>query len=198
MDLPPPNRTTTDQPGDRDPRRAARDREHGMEGYQRIQGELLKLGHKVGATTIRRILTSLGLPPAPKRQTDTTWRQFLRTQASIMLAVDFFHADQPGLMRLFVESAAAATDPSHPAHEFYARRYEELSSYIVSRLAGPVEAGRIRGDVPLEDVARLPLAVIDGLRMQWLLNPAVDMAKLAESFIRLYITSSTPDTFPPR
>ncbi|WP_347177232.1 TetR family transcriptional regulator C-terminal domain-containing protein [Parafrankia sp. EAN1pec] len=115
-----------------------------------------------------------------------------------MLAVDFFHADQPGLMRLFVESAAAATDPSHPAHEFYARRYEELSSYIVSRLAGPVEAGRIRGDVPLEDVARLPLAVIDGLRMQWLLNPAVDMAKLAESFIRLYITSSTPDTFPPR
>ena len=61
-------------------------------GYKRIQGELLGLGYRVGTSTVRRVLRRLNIPPAPQRDR-ATWRQFLRSQASTILACDFFHVD---------------------------------------------------------------------------------------------------------
>jgi putative transposase len=58
-------------------------------GYQRIQGELRKLGVRVSASTIRAVLLSNGLRPAPRRAS-ATWRAFLRSQAAGIIAIDFF------------------------------------------------------------------------------------------------------------
>jgi transposase len=70
-------------------------------GYQRIQGELLRLGVRVSATAIRTTLRRHGLDPAPRRA-NTSWRAFLRSQAAGIMACDFFTVDTVWLKRLYV------------------------------------------------------------------------------------------------
>jgi putative transposase len=61
-------------------------------GYRRIHGELVGLGVKVAASTVREILKKAGIDPAPRR-TGPGWSLFLRAQAEAILACDFFTAD---------------------------------------------------------------------------------------------------------
>ena len=76
-------------------------RENPRWGYQRIRGELLKLGIRVSATTVRTILLRHGMNPAPRRA-GPTWAQFLRSQAAGIWATDFFSVETIGLRTLDV------------------------------------------------------------------------------------------------
>jgi transposase InsO family protein len=67
----------------------------------RIEGELRKLGIRIGATTIRTLLRTARLGPAPRR-TGPSWTEFLRAQAGGIIACDFFTVETAWLRTLYV------------------------------------------------------------------------------------------------
>lgn len=76
-------------------------RENPKWGCVRIQGELRKLGVRVGATTIRSLLRRSGLGPAPRRS-GPSWAEFLGAQAQAIVACDFFTVETVCLRTLYV------------------------------------------------------------------------------------------------
>ena len=69
-------------------------------GHRRVQGELVKLGHPIAASTVWQILHDAGTGPAPRR-TGPTWKQFLTAQARGIVAADFVHVDTVLLRRIY-------------------------------------------------------------------------------------------------
>ncbi|MEV4429684.1 TetR/AcrR family transcriptional regulator [Streptomyces sp. NPDC049602] len=90
------------------------------------------------------------------------------------------NAATPGLVKLFLDIAAAAADPDHPGHTFFTERYRGLREQIAALLlAGPPPGLRSAGPLSRCDAdwgARVLLAATDGLQIQWLLEPSIDMA----------------------
>ncbi|MGO4632119.1 TetR family transcriptional regulator [Streptomyces sp. 2RAF24] len=91
------------------------------------------------------------------------------------------NAATPGLVKLFVDVAAAAAEPQHPAHDFFTRRYERYRDGLAGMLAETAASNAPAAAVDQSELdagwaARVLLAVTDGLQLQWLLKPDIDMA----------------------
>lgn len=76
-------------------------RENPTWGYRRVHGELVALGHTIGASTVWSILNKAGIPPSSRRS-GPTWAEFLKAQAAGIVGCDFFTVDTIFLKRLYV------------------------------------------------------------------------------------------------
>ena len=94
------------------------------------------------------------------------------------VAVIHHNAQVPGLVQLYSQLAVDAADPQHPAHNFFLERGQNLRGVFSEALAVRRESGEQTEPIPPENLARILQAVSDGLQLQWMLEPHVDMARI--------------------
>ena len=103
---------------------------------------------------------------------------------------------QRGIVNLYATLSAEATDPSHPAHDFFRERYENLVRFI----ADAVQVARSRDTLPdgpaAGYVAAGLVAVMDGLQTQWLLDPTFDMSAAFDAHLEMIGTARLKDPAP--
>lgn len=91
----------------------------------------------------------------------------------------------PGLMQLFVVLVGESIRGDHPSHDFFVERYRRTRELYVEQFLRMNQA-RLRRDVHPTDLASLIMAVVDGLKIQWLLDPAkVDLTAVYKLFAKI-------------
>ncbi|WP_194820050.1 TetR/AcrR family transcriptional regulator [Nocardia sp. XZ_19_385] len=96
----------------------------------------------------------------------------------------------PGLVQLFTVVTGESVTDDHPAHPWATARYRTLEADLSQALSAGIADGTIRSGVDTHAIARQVVAMMDGLQLQWLLDPeSVDMSGLFRSYIDSLISS---------
>lgn len=87
------------------------------------------------------------------------------------------HINDRGLIEMFLTVATEASNPSHPANEFIRYRYERVIGNAIEEVKLARERGEIlpMTDEQIETEVRGVYALMDGIQLQWLLNPTIDL-----------------------
>jgi len=101
------------------------------------------------------------------------------------LGVVRHNADVPGLVHLFARLSVDAADPEHPAHDYFVQRGTGLRHFIATAIAAGQASGDIDDRIDPDVLARLFQAVADGMQLQWMLEPDVDMTTAVGALFEL-------------
>lgn len=106
-----------------------------------------------------------------------------------VLREEFAHPDH---VRNWLAITVAATNPDHPAHDFFMARRERMREHFSSgRLATSHDGEELTAD----EKVTMVMAMMDGLRIQALLDPGRETLPLLETFMRL-IATPAPEAEP--
>ncbi|MET7973487.1 TetR/AcrR family transcriptional regulator [Streptomyces mirabilis] len=103
-----------------------------------------------------------------------------------------YNSRRPGRTKMFNVLLAEAGDPGHPAHAFFVKRYADLVEVSAGALREAVASGELKPDTDCEALAQEFAAVMDGIQLQWALDPTgVDMAARMRAYLDRLLRSIT-------
>ncbi|WP_405020840.1 TetR/AcrR family transcriptional regulator [Kitasatospora sp. NBC_00070] len=98
------------------------------------------------------------------------------------------NAEREGIVRLYAVLSAESVTDGHPAQGYFRERYRGLRAMVAEALVEAAELGELRREFEVESVAAAIVAVMDGLQVQWLLDPgSVDMAESTRRAVRVLL-----------
>lgn len=125
-------------------------------------------------------------PDVPEEITGVAW---VRASEQVVAA----NATRPLLIQLFTTLSSQAIEKTHPAHAYFVQRYRVARQIAAHHLAEAQRAGEIDADVDADRAAGLMLATMDGLQVQWLLDPdSVDMVAAYRIFLDRFLALLAP------
>ncbi len=102
-----------------------------------------------------------------------------------MRSVMRYHITHRGLIELFLTMATEASSSTHPARAFIQHRYDSSLDEARMRLREAIADHEIQpmSEAEIDRETRVLFAVMDGLELQWLLNPDMDLVQLFDDWL---------------
>lgn len=102
------------------------------------------------------------------------------------------NANLPGFVQMHARLSNEASEPHHPAHDYFRSRYERIREKGTEAFARLQEQGRVPADADPAQLAVIMFALIDGLQTQWMYDADVDMTEHVQVFLRLAGVPASP------